>query len=314
MTQILEQMLELRRKKNEGQTVHLVDRFPKLTELTAMTFLGSFSWTCTATKERWILRKMAYDLGAGWMTPSDIARDYIEAKFGNKPLRCNTRQWQEVIRKRKHQPLYAKPCTLPTAYYLDMKSAYWQLLQLGGYDVDYMPSRYLSPRSDVYDFPVPSLKLARNCIVSMGLPSGVNVWLPESGFQRKKSKKASVNLILWGFIQDVLHGFASDMVTKANACYVNTDGYIVPQWAMPLAEEVADSWGLTLGLKEMGEAVIRGAGDYDIGNHISSRVRITERPFKYIEPREKEWLRKKVKFWSKRINLEQRDSVLAYNA
>lgn len=308
-SETLDRMNQYRQEKNAGQTIYLVDRFPALSELKSLTFLGSFSWTSPSTKERWVLKSVAYNLGGGVVTPSDIARDYLFIKFGDKRLRCNSKQWAEVVKKKKHQPLFADPCTLTSAFYLDLKSAYWQILMLGGYDVDYMPQRFLSPRSDVYDFPVPSIKLARNCLVSMGLPSGANVWIPNHGFERKKATRANPNLILWGFVQDVLHGFAYDMVRLASAKYVNTDGYIIPADKMPEAEMVSASWGLTLGIKEMGQAVIRGAGDYDIGNHISGRPRTTPKHFAYIKPRANDWLRAKVKFWSKRINLQMSDII-----
>lgn len=295
-------MNELRLKKSEGQILYLVDRFPPLDELKAMTFLGSFSWTSQATKERWLLKRHAYNLGAGWISPSDIARDYIEAKYGKNQLRCNSRQWREVVRKRKHQPLFAIPCTLENGYYLDLKSAYWQILMIGGWDVDYMPGRYLSPRSDVSDFPASKIKLARNCLVSMGLPSGVNTWIPDEGFQRKSSKKASANLVLWGFVQDVLHGFASDMVNQCGAIYVNTDGYIVPADRMPDAENVSREWGLTVTLKHSGLTTVRGAGDYSIGERESARIRTMPKPFEYLRPRAIDWLRAKIKHWSYRIN------------
>lgn len=298
-------MNSLRAERNEGQAIYLVSRFPQLSELKSMTFLGSFSWTSKATNERWIMKDHAYNLGGGWCTPSDIARDYLTVKFGDTRLRCNSKQWAEVVKKKKHQPLYAEPCSLPNAYYIDLRSAYWQILQIGGWDIDYMPRRFLSPRSDVFDFPVPEIKLARNCLVSMGLPNGVNVWIPDYGFAKRSPQKANVNLILWGFVQDILHGVASDMVKKAGAIYVNTDGYIIPNWAMPLADEVADSWGLKFGIKEQGRAEVRGAGDYDIGGHRSARLRTVPRSFSYIKPRALDWLRGKVKYWSYRVNLEQ---------
>jgi hypothetical protein len=215
-----------------------------------------------------------------------------------------------LIKNRKHQPLLAEPCTLPNAYYLDIKSAYWQILQLGGYDVDYMPERFLSPRSDVYDFPVPEIKLARNCLVSMGLPSGVNVWIPNDGFQKKTPKKLSVNLVLWAFVQDILHGVAYDMVNRAGAVYVNTDGYIVPDDRMRDADNVFESWGLKATIRHHGKAVIRGAGDYDIADSMGRRVRTVPRKFSYIQPRGLDWLRKKVKYWSKRINLNLKNVSL----
>lgn len=300
----LKAMNEIRAEKLNGMTVYIVDKFPPLSELEALTYLGSFSWTSIATKEKWIKKQFVLQLGGGYCTPSDVARDYLAVKFGNTRQRCNTRQWQEVIKNRKHQPLFAEPCTLTNAYYLDLKSAYWQLLMLGGWDVEYSPRRFLSPRSDVYDFPVPEIKLARNCLVSMGLPSGANVWIPNVGFQQKKPYKPNVNLILWGFVQDVLHGIASDMVTKAGAVYVNTDGYIIPAEKMAEAEKVSQDWGLLVTIRDMGKATIRGAGDYDIGGRMSRRVRTVPRAFSYLQPRDIDWLRKKVKFFSSRIDLD----------
>lgn len=302
----LEAMNALRKEKLEGMTVYIVDRFPELQSLTAMTFLGSFAWTSKASGEKWIKKNYAYDIGGGWVTPADIARDYLTVKFGNKPQRCNKKQWEEVVKNRKHQPLYASPCTLTNAYYLDLKSAYWQLLMLGGWNVEYMPGRYLSPRSDVYDFPVPEIKLARNSLVSMGLPSGTNVWIPGHGFEQKKPYKPNVNLILWGFVQDVLHGLAYDMINRAGAVYANTDGYIVPADNLKFADWVADEWGLIFTIRDAGAATVRSVGDYDIGGRKSRRLKTVPKPFKYIEPREIDWLRKRVKFFSNRINLDMK--------
>jgi hypothetical protein len=296
-------MNEIRAEKSEGITIRVVEKFPPLESLTGLTYLGSFSWTSQATKEKWIKRPYAYEIGAGWVTPADIARDYLSVKFAGARQRCNKRQWEEVVKVRKHQPLFAEPCSLTSAYYLDLKSAYWQLLMMGGWDVEYSPKRFLSPRSDVYDFPVPEIKLARNSLVSMGLPSGANVWIPNHGFAQKKPYKPTVNLILWGFVQDVLHGLASDMVKEAGAVYVNTDGYIVPAHNLGLAMSIADEWGLFVTIRDEGRATVRGAGDYDIGGRMSRRVRTVPRAFSYLHPREIDWLRHKVKFFSSRIDM-----------
>lgn len=285
-------------------TIELVDHFPSLSSLTGMTFLGSFAWTSSSSKQKWIKSNFAENIGAGWVTPSDIARDYLSIKFGDTRQRCNSKQWAELVAKKKHQPIYANPMSFGNASYLDLQSAYWQILQVGGWDVEYMPKRFLSPRSDVTDFPAPHIKLARNCLVSMGLPSGVNVWIPEQGFQRKRPYKPNVNLILWSFVQDVLHGIAYDMITKAEAIYVNTDGYIVPDYRMKQAAQVADDWGVSMLIKHYGAGTVRGAGDYDIGGRVSSRYRTYPKAHAYIKPREVDWLRKKFKAFSHRIHLE----------
>lgn len=309
-SEMLTAMNEVRRGKLEGMQVHLVEKFPPLESLQGMTFLGSFAWTSITTGEKWINRHHAYNFGGGWCTPSDIAKDYLAVKFPGVRLRCNKRTWEEVVKVRKHQPLFAEPCTLTNAYYLDLRSAYWQLLMLGGWDVEYSPGRFISPRSDVYDFPTPEIKLARNCLVSLGLPSGANVWLPGVGFQQKRPHRANVNLVLWGFVQDCLHGFAADMVERAGAVYVNTDGYIIPAERLQEADRLAEEWGLKVSIKESGKATVRGAGDYDIGGHKSRRLRTVPKAFKYLEPRNMEWLRKKVKYFSHRIDLEMKHEPL----
>lgn len=304
---MLQRMNEIRREKNDGMTIEVVSRFPPLESLKGMTFIGSFAWTSKATKQKWIHEKHAYEFGAGLVTPADIARDYLDAKFEGKRLRCNSIQWREVVNKKRSAPLFADPCTLTKAYYIDLKSAYWQLLQIGGYDCDYSPQRFFSPRSDVYDFPFPEVKLARNCIVSMGLPSEINVWLPSYGFTRKKSGKGNVNLILWGMVQDVLHGVSADLLRGAGAKYVNTDGYIIPFDRLSEANAILDSWGLFSVIKHEGRAEIRGAGDYDIGGRKSNRLRTIPRPFSHIKPVAIDWLRGKIKFWSKRLRLDMKN-------
>ena len=300
---MLAAMNAYRREKNEGWEVNVVKEFPPLSSLTDITYLGSFAWSQPHAKKKWIKSKFHYEIGAGYTTPSEIARDYIAVKYDNKRLRCNTKQWRELVAKKVSQPIFALPCEIERGYYLDLVSAYWQILMLGGYDVDYMPKRYVSPRSMVTDFPVPEIKLARNCIVSMGLPSGVTVWHPSIGLVKPKTTRKNVNLILWSFAMDVLHGVASDMVEFACANYVNTDGYIVSAEHLNKAYEVAASWGLTIAIKHQGQIVVRGAGDYDIGERMSGRMRTVPRKFDAIKPRAKDWLRDKVRYFSDRIDL-----------
>jgi hypothetical protein len=296
-------MIEDRNERRNGWTYIPVRQFPKLSELDSETYIGSWAWTQVRKKRRWLKENVITDYGAGWVTPADIARDYLRVKFNGKRLRCNKYQYKALVKNRKSQPLLAKPCTLDNAVYLDLQSAYWQLLMVGGWDIDYMPSGFLAVRSDVADFPFPQNKLARNSLVSMGLPSSVTVWIPDKGLTRRSTGKSNVNLVLWGFVQDVLHTFASDMINKAGAVYVNTDGYIISMDKLETAMRIADEWGLVLRMKERGRATIRGVGDYDIGGHISKRPRKVARPHKYIEPIERDWLCERVKHFSHRIDL-----------
>lgn len=301
---MLNRMNAYRRDKLENWEIVLVDKFPKLQELEALTYLGSFAWTQPHTQLKFVKKRFAHNIGGGIVTPSDIARDYLAIKFDGKRMKCNSTQYQQFVRERIHQPLYAEPVFGMDAYYLDLKSAYWQILMCAGWDVDYSRDKFLSVRSHVFDFPVPLIKLARNSLVSMGLPSQGTIWHPENGLQRLKGGSSTINLVLYGFVMDVLHAFAHEMIERAGAVYVNTDGYIVPKYMAYEAFEIADEWNMTLVIKHDGVATVRGAGDYDIHKKRSSRPRVTAREFKYINPPNIKFLKSRWNFFSERINTD----------
>lgn len=302
-TDILSKMIEYRKNKSEDYTIMPVKRFPLLPELQDITWIGSWTWTQTGAKNRWMQASIISDYGAGFVSPSDIARDYLSMKYP-KRNRINKYQYAMVSSDFKSQPIYANPCTIEHGVYLDLKSAYWQIIQAVGWDVDYMPHMFLAVRSDNRDFPTPENKLARNSLVSAGLPSNPRVYFPEQKkFKVLKTGNKYINLVLWNCVQDVLHGFAHDMLLEANAQYINTDGYIIDYDNISKALQVASAWGLTLSVKAEGEAVIRGAGDYDIGQHKSKRPRKIPRAHCYLMPRAKDWLRPRIKKFSTRIVL-----------
>lgn len=296
-TVTLDMIIEERKKRREGWNYILVDEFPPLHTLEALTFLGNWSWTTPATRQRLILKKVAIEYGAGYCTPSDLARDYLECKFPAWKGRCNTKQWHALVKAKKHQPLYALPCW-GDGHYLDLKSAYWQILQVGGWDIDYSPNRFIGINSAIWDFPFPEYKLARNCLVSMGLVGKLNTYDPKKGIQWKH-KNVKVNLILWGFVQDVLHGIASDMLS-IGARYINTDGYIVQTDSLDAAFEVSKLWGVNLVVKDSGWFNVRGVADYDIGFHKSKR-RSKAKEYRYLKPTQGTWLREQFKALSHRI-------------
>lgn len=300
---MLSLMAERRYQKLDGWHVETVKKFPPLAQLDTLTYLGSFAWTQPHSKIKYIKSPHIYNLGGGDSTPSDIARDYIACKFNGERQRCNSTQYKKLIRNKKHAPLYAEPVTGLRATYLDMKSAYWQILMLGGWDVEYSPNSFLSVRSSVLDFPCPHVKLARNNLVSMGLPSKGTLWHPENGLQRLRGSSTTINLVLWGFAMDVLHSIAYEMIERAGAVYVNTDGYIVPRYMVDEAFAIADEWNITLVPKHNGMANVRGAGDYDIENKRSSRPRSNSRYHKYIEPPNIKWLKSRWNHFSHRIDM-----------
>jgi hypothetical protein len=284
--------LDMKRRaveRAEGWTVHLIDKWFDPFKLEYPTIMGSFSWTQVSTKTKWIIKKHATDVSGVWQTPGGVARDYLHIKYGNEYRRVTTSQYESTVKTWRSPPLYAVPCELESAVYLDLKSAYWQIVRRGGWDVDYNPGRWLMKQSDVSDFPYPFLKMARNCLVSMGLSAHINMW--HDG-QLKPFKKGSsfANMVLWSFAQDVLNGFAYDMV-RAGAVYVHTDGYIIPADVEPLAYEIADSWGMFLRPKHRGRAIVRNVGNYDIADRETQLKHVNPRYHAKLYNPGNEWLR-----------------------
>lgn len=297
-------MMAYRANKLDGWNVDLVKSFPKVKELESLTFLGSFAWSQPSPKNKLIKPSHAHNYGAGFCTPADIARDYISVKFDGVRLRCNSRQYQDFVKERKHQPLYCEPVTGMRAVYVDLKSAYWQILMLGGWDVDYSRDKFLSVRSDVFDFPFPHLKLARNILISIGLPGQSTVWSPDKGFKRIRSGGGTTNLVLYGFAMDFLHCFASEMIDRAGAVYVNTDGYIIPAFEYQNAMSIADEWGVRLEPRYDGYATVRRVGDYDIENYRSPKPSTGVHPRKYIHPPNLKWFKRRWVHFANRIDMD----------
>lgn len=283
--------------------VEVTNRFPHIRSLTDLTFIGSFVWTQTTAKRRWMMKAHAHHIGA-WVSPADLARDYLHLKYSESyKMRCRTSQYHALIRDVRSAPLYAKPTYLDNAMYIDLKSAYWQILQALGWDVEYLPGEYLAVKSSVDDFPYEQIKLARNSLVSIGLPSKTRVWTGERFAVFKKQSRWQ-NLVMWGAVQDVLHGIACDMVQYADAHYVHTDGYIIPSKNIQRAERVAEAWGVIMLVKHHGKAKIRNVGDYDIAGKLSGRpTRQRPNTFSNLRDEHRSWLRSKFRSWSERRQL-----------
>lgn len=254
-------MNEKARERNEGWGVDLIKIFPSLITIKTPTILGSFSWSSLPIKHKWIMEQHAYNFGGGWITPGDIARDYLALKYPNRRMRITTSQYQACVADRRQPPLYCKPCELDDAVYMDLKSAYWSIVRAVGWDVNYNPEKFLGVNSDVEDFPYPDVKLARNCLVSVGLPSAMRMWTGEQLTFVKKPNRF-VNLVLWRLVMDVLNGVAWEMI-QAGAVYVYTDGFILPRDRVGHASEVARSWGLPIGIKHAGKATVLAPAAYE---------------------------------------------------
>lgn len=260
--------------------IHVSDAFPffNFTEFRNPLFLGSFSWSSPAVQEKWITEPHARDIGAGvWVTPGDIARDYLTIKYGGRKRRMNHDQYEVIWKRDVHVPYYCKPGALyDGAVYFDLTGAYWQIVRAVGWDVDYLPGAFLGVSSSMTDFPFRYEKLARNCLVSIGLGRETSFWTGSKIVVRKQ-KNPLINKVLWRFVCDILNAVAWE-ARQAGAVYIHTDGYICSGSNSFAVAEVLESWGLQFGVKAHGDyGVVRAIGSYLVGDYQSKPYRESER-------------------------------------
>ena len=287
-------------RKNEGWRVEMVDTLPPVIHAKEKVYLGSSGHTYTKSKIKYLVRGQAINLGYGWMSPSQAVRDWLTLTYPKRRARMNRHQKAALVTRRPSPPLFAVPDASGAGVYLDLQSAYWSILRRIGWNVEYMPGRFLGRAGDVYTFPAHENKLARNTLVSVGLPGSVPIWTGEK-FSTERIGSSYINLLLWGAVMHILNGVAADMV-KAGAVYVMTDGYIIPYKNLPLAYEVFDSWGLPFSVKGMGVYHVKGAGCYRIGDKVSkSYDRRKPHGQDKIVSVDTAWLRPRVRWASEHI-------------
>jgi hypothetical protein len=253
------------------EETELVSQFPPLHHFNPdAVWIGAFSRSIPAKRWRLVYAPVALFEGTTISTPPQVARAYLDYKYP-KQLRATGKQL-EFWKPRRVAPMYTEPGFYrDEMVYLDLKSAYWSILKVIGWDVEYFPGM-LVRRSSVADFPYPRNKIARNSLVTLGLPG--------TGFMWKDGKLIStphswrVNLGIWSAVQDILQAIANEMILRCGAVYVNTDGYIIPADAVEVAYGIADEWRVTFTEKGRGRASVYGVGAYAIGER---RVRSGKR-------------------------------------
>lgn len=266
-----------RAEKQEGYRLHLLDRWFSIRRLTCPVIIGSFSLTSVQTKQRWMVKHEVYQFEEGiYTTPTDLARAYLAIKYPRKGRsRITTKQYQNFFGKRRNAPLFAKPANLSDAVYVDVKSAYWSILQAVGWDVDYSPGAWLKVKSSVSDFPFPGIKMARNCLVSVAASASgrMTIWTGKE-LIAKKSGNQFCNLMLWSIVMDVLNGLATECIS-AGAIYCYTDGFICDTELADTIIGIIRSWGLVGEIKRKGPAHIKGAGSYRVGDYSSKPYQLS---------------------------------------
>lgn len=271
-------MNEHSRERNEGYTIHLLKQFFNIRRLKFPAMLGSFSWSSQVIKVKWLNAAHALNLGGGFVTPGDLARDYLAIKYSKRRIRCTTEQYQKCVIDHRAAPMLCLPCKLESATYFDLVGAYWQIVRAVGWDVSYNPEKWLGVCSSMIDFPYSANKMARNCLVSVGYPSVLRLWTgKEIAFSKRPSR--FVNMILIRLAMDVLNGIAYD-VKQAGAVYIYTDGYLVSDDKAQAVSDAISAWGVDFSIRHSGSAEVVAPTIYRIGDHSTRLFGRRERPVK----------------------------------
>lgn len=251
-------------ERQKRYATKIVDFFPPLTDFPdERIYLGVNSWTLPDRGERWLKPGGYYVTMNGIQTAGELARDYLDWKFP-KRLRA-TRAQKDSLNLHRSAPLYVTPTIIEDAAYIDLKSAFWSIMRLVGWNVDYYPSKWMVRGIPPNDFPYPEIKPARNSLVSCGLPSPLRMWTGKKVTRQFRTNK-HINMGLWACIMDTLHAIASH-ARELEAAYVHTDGYILPRWNAEDLLEVIQSYGLYAGIKARGVGVVIGMGNWKVGDH-----------------------------------------------
>lgn len=243
---------------------------PMPQEITETAILGSFSYALQETHRRIIRSDLLVSVNGTADTPPSIARDYLKLKFG-KAERVKHTQILRLRETYRDYPLLAKPQKFDEGFYIDIKSAYWSILQISGWRVDYYPGRWLMRGQGVRDFPFQDpdhrpQKIARHALVSSGVMGELSQWRPrDRTIVSIKAGNPLINSQLIGLVHDVLHSIAVQ-ARRAGAIYTATDGYICPNTkTMMKVDQIIKDWGLVGRVKAYGPGEVYGPGAYRVG-------------------------------------------------
>lgn len=292
-------------RRSRVKTEYVKD-LPDVGELKERAITGQQSYFLLASQKRIVMRPGCLKLLDGVIeTPSAVARDYLQWQYGGSPW-ARKSQIDAVQFDLPPNPAYARPCVFNHGWYIDIKSAYWSIMQMVGWDVDYWPKKWLGRGVPPFNYPFPDDKRARTCLVSCAIGTAVKAYNPhalkpfQDPFAPLQVPNPNHNLQLWRLVRDVLMCIAFDAVA-AGAVYANTDGYIaVTEDSKNAIQQIIADWGLESRIKATGRGRVVTHGIYDVGRekhsipdqlpgpHTCNLYRITY----------KKWLQDRFSFWA----------------
>ena len=246
------------------------------------------------TKRRYLLDTVLISVNGTKETPGAVARDYLKCKYKHGP-KWTASQREKIREELVDSPVYVAPCIFDEGYYIDIRACFWSVMVRCGWQVCYFPGEYLLIDTPPLDFPFAENKRARNCLVTVGRSSQLQLWTPDKGTFEQHKPNYLANTQLYCLIMDCLHGIANEVVA-AGAVYVATDGYIAPNYKTMLKVcEIVKSWGFIPLIKGEGEGFVNNLGSYKVGRlYIKHPTNTVSNHGNLKQVRYHKWLRKRM--------------------
>jgi hypothetical protein len=230
-----------------------------------VVIMGTYSRTWRNKPYREIMKGKTVSIEGRSDSATAHTRDYLSYCYSRRPAKGEQRD----LLKPKRMPLYSLPCIIQDAVYLDIKSAWFSIVNLVGWNVEYWPSLFLGRGQPPRDFQMPDNKVARSALVTIGRTTALPMWDKGKMIYRKMFN-ATENYHIWGVISDVLNAIAA-YALRCGARYINTDGFILKRANSAALMAYIENWGLEARYKHEGTALICGPGSYVIGPHATAR-------------------------------------------
>jgi hypothetical protein len=264
MTDLRTRALERRERYETFET----DSMPTPERINALHIPGSYSILVLPQMKRYLNRKKLLDLDGVLEAPTTVARDYLAVKgFKAARLRGETKDkiWQ-VIDRAPAFPMWAEPTQCDDGFYLDIRKCFFSIMHKAGWNVRYCPGKFVLVGDIPLDFPFPEIPVARNSLVTCGAHREMYaISPPHWNMVRLTNFNPLLNSSLNALIRDLLHAIGYE-AQSAGAIYVNTDGYIAPNYkTAKQVGQIIEDYGLTFSIKGRGRVRIYGRGNYQIG-------------------------------------------------
>jgi hypothetical protein len=298
----LDLMLELSDRRARSWKNIELRSLPDPYGLHEAAILGTYSYALLTSRVRLLIKSSLIELDEEHREPPPvIARDYLRAKYKRGPI--NKKNQIEAIEDgTKPVPIFAAPGKFTEGYYIDIKSAYWSIMKIVGWNPDYYPGKWIAPGEPPSDFPFPEHKIARNCLVSAGVPGKMLQYKPTGQFYEVGGGSPLKNPGLFRLISDVLNSIAHTARREYGALYVNNDGFIAPSHkSAAQIVQLIKNWGLTPTIKAEGPGAVRSAGAYQVGKmtSIPFKMRVDNLAVSIIHrPAYADWLEENFSYWA----------------